>query len=218
MAQFCVVWNVQTIKFVSTGSLNTVVAITVGADMTTFSPVTTQTYLLHILSIGINVCGCRQFVPSAILWSVTPEASGEYNTKIIVKVKTHFLLKIYYTIWLYMEAKSCSKDLLNYTCVSSVVQLNTQNWILPFHLVHFHSVDEANDSAIFLQPIHPAFRKGRLNLQRVSFVFSLSSYHLNICSLDLIQLTTLTGMATFNKWLAGYQPRWPARTRFAFYA
>lgn len=64
-------------------------------------------------------------------------------------------------------------------------QLNTQNCILPFHLVHFSSVDEANDSAIFLQHIHPAFRKGRLNLQRASFVFSLSSYHLNICSLEL---------------------------------
>lgn len=70
-------------------------------------------------------------------------------------------------------------------CVSSLVLLNIQNCIVPFQLVHFSSVDEANDSAIFLQPKHPTFRKAQLNLQRVSFFFSLSSYHFNICSLYL---------------------------------
>lgn len=57
-----------------------------------------------------------------------------------------------------------------------VVQLNILNCILPFDLVHFSRVDEANDSTIFLQPIHPTFRKGYLNLQRVSCVSYLQPW------------------------------------------
>lgn len=40
----------------------------------------------------------------------------------ITQIKTHSLLKIYYTIWWHKEAKRCLNSLLNYTCVSSVCQ------------------------------------------------------------------------------------------------
>lgn len=59
-----------------------------------------------------------------------------------------------------------------------VVDPSTRIWKVPFSLVHFGSVDEPNDSALFLKPVHPAFRNGCHRLHRLGrFSKKLRFYH-----------------------------------------
>lgn len=71
------------------------------------------------------------------------------------------------------------RHLFNCTCISIVCQCSELH--LPSYLVHFSSVHEADDSAFFLQPIHPTFRNSELNLQNGTFVLSFISDHWTSC-------------------------------------